>query len=273
METTVSDIARLIEEIAPAGLAESWDNPGLQVGHMDWDVRKIMVSLDPGREVMENAAESSVDMLICHHPLLFRAVKKIDLSSDIGEVVGMAIRNRIAVFAAHTNLDSASGGLNDALAHRIGIRDLEVLSPPASSTPETASGLTGLGRVGNLATETPLGLFSRNLKKTLGIPGIRMTGHPDKVIRRVAVCTGSGGSLLENFFDSGADVFITGDVGYHDALTVRNRERAVIDIGHFGSEHIMVKHLGSRLEEIVGNRYPDVQVVLSDVERDPFVTI
>lgn len=273
MGVTVSDIVRIMEEVAPTECAESWDNPGLQVGHLNQNVSSIMVSLDPGPEVMRHAAESSVDMIICHHPLLFRPLKKIDLGSTVGEIIGIAIRSDIALYAAHTNLDSAEGGLNDCLAGKIGLKNVRALVPGTHSEIENITGAIGLGRIGLLAEEMPLELFCRDVKKRLGLEKVRMTGDGKMTVKHIALCTGSGGSLLPNFFDSEADLFVTGDVNYHDALEVIARGRAILDIGHFGSEHIMVEQIGKRLGDIMKQRFPDVHVAMYDKEKDPFVTI
>lgn len=275
MPTTVEDIIEVMEEIAPAHLAETWDNPGLQVGHRGWPVKKILISLDPTPDVMNHAAEASADMLITHHPLLFRPLKSVDLSTPIGGIVGAAIKNTIAVYAAHTNLDSVVDGLNDMLAMRLGLNNVSALAPHVGETAETFTEKqqNGLGRIGNLPEATDVVSLCRTLKNILGLESVRMVGEPQQTVGRVAICTGSGSSLLERFFSSDADLFITGDVGYHDAREVEDRKTALIDIGHFGSEHIMVDKLGERLRKLLGRLHPNVEVITCEVEKDPFVVL
>lgn len=275
MSATVADIVDVMEGIAPTQLAEAWDNPGLQVGDHRWPVKKIMVALDPTLAVLNHAAEASVDMLITHHPLLFRPLKSVDLATPIGGIIGTAVRNTIAVYAAHTNLDSAREGLNDMLAARLGLTNVTVLSPTGDEAPTEVVEIdgNGLGRIGDLPKATdPLSLC-RTLKRELGLESVRMAGDTTQEVGRVAICTGSGGSLLDRFFSSGADAFITGDVRYHEARDAEDRQAVLIDIGHFGSEHIMVSKLGGRLREMLGRTYPDVEVITCEVEKDPFVIV
>lgn len=275
MPTTVADIIKVMEEIAPIQLAEAWDNPGLQVGHRDWAVRRIMVSLDPTPAVVEQAAEESADMLITHHPLLFHPLKSVDLSTPVGGIVGVAIQNTIAVYSAHTNFDSAVEGLNDMLAMRLGLMNVTVLAPRVD---DASGGLdedmkNGLGRIGDLPEPTALPSLCRMLKQTLGLEHVRMVGDSRRKVSRVALCTGSGSELLDRFFSSDAQLFITGDVRYHDARDAEDRQTALIDIGHFGSEHIMVAELANRLKKMLERLHPDVEVITCKLERDPFVVV
>lgn len=275
MTVIVSDIIEVMEEIAPVQLAESWDNPGLQVGDKRWPVEKILISLDPTPTVLKNAAEASVNMLITHHPLVFRPLKSVDLETPVGGIVGTAIRNAIAIYAAHTNLDSAEEGLNDFLAARLGLTQLTVLAPHGGEGPDDLSEIqkNGLGRIGDLPEPMELLTLCRTMKQVLGLDSVRLVGDPKRPVSRVAVCTGSGGSLLDRFFSSGADVFVTGDVRYHDARDAEDRQAALIDIGHFGSEHVMVEQLGNRLRAMLAGRRMDVEVLTCDVEKDPFVVL
>ncbi len=118
----------IMEQVAPSRLAEDWDNAGLQVGKKDWLIRTIWVALDPGPDVVAHACEKNVDLLITHHPLIFSPLKSIDFSTPTGSVVHMASQHRLAVFAAHTNLDSVAGGVNDVLASKIGLKNMKVLA-------------------------------------------------------------------------------------------------------------------------------------------------
>ena len=275
MHATVEKIIKAMEVIAPIRLAETWDNPGLQVGDSTWPVKKILISLDPTPLVINYAAEESVDMLITHHPLLFQPLKAIDLSTPIGGVIGTAIQNSIAVYAAHTNLDSVSDGLNDMLAGRLELKEVTVLSPHGNDAPNSPTGRqeTGLGRIGNLPVPADLISLCRTLKHVLDLDNVRLVGDETRRVERIALCTGSGSSLLDRFYSSGADVFITGDVRYHDARDAENQGAALIDIGHFGSEHIMVGHLASRLIKMLSKMFLDVEVLTYEFEKDPFVAV
>ncbi len=266
MTTTIADMARLMEKIAPARLAEDWDNIGLQVGRMDWPVRTVWIALDPLPEVVTDACRASADLLITHHPLIFKPLKTIDFSTTIGGIIDMAARHRLGIFAAHTNLDSARGGINDVIAERIGLRDTTVLS--GETEPESGQ---GIGRVGRLETPMRLDDFARKIKQDFSLAWLRYTGNPEWTVRRVALCSGSGGSLMKDFFASGADVYLTGDLRYHDARDAENARRGLIDIGHFASEHLMVDVLAGQLETLLEKESAAVSVVPCRLEQEPFV--
>lgn len=131
MSANVASVAVLMERLAPAFLAEEWDNAGLQVGRPDWPVQRVLVALDATPDVVTAACRERADLLITHHPLIFKPLRSVDLNTAIGGVIGKAIRHKLAVFAAHTNLDKAAGGVNDVLAGRIGLKNLSVLAAAA----------------------------------------------------------------------------------------------------------------------------------------------
>lgn len=271
METTVADIIGIMEKLAPLRLAEAWDNPGLQVGCIDWPVKKVMVALDPSLEVMGNAIEESADMLITHHPLLLSPIKSVDMGTPIGRIIGMAIRNHLSIFSAHSNLDSAADGLNDILVSRIGMKNVSILDTDDTAATFSTENATGLGRIGDLPGQTDLASLCRHLKQTLHLESVRMVGSPQLPVSRVAVCTGSGSSLMDRFFESDAQVYITGDIRYHAARDAEERALALIDIGHFNSEHLVVKILSDRLKELLQTIDSDISVHACEAEKDPFI--
>jgi putative NIF3 family GTP cyclohydrolase 1 type 2 len=175
------------------------------------------------------------------------------------------------VYAAHTNLDSAPGGLNDALAECIGLEAVEALAPVSDSTMAAASAVAGLGRVGRLRQPTDLARLARRLKQQFAGSAVRRVGEPGLVVERVALCTGSGGGLVGRFLASGAQAYLTGDLRYHEARAIEAAGKGAVDIGHFASEHIVVDHLGRRLEEVLTARALSVEVEACRLEVDPFV--
>lgn len=269
----VADVIRVMNDIAPPCLAEEWDNVGLQIGSAQWKVHKIRVALDPLLDVIEDAGRHQVDLVITHHPLIFTSLKSIDLETHVGRIIDTALRTKTAIFAAHTNLDSAADGLNDVLARRLGLLNLQPLVKAGDcgepSDNPAASMTTGLGRIGEIATPQRLEHWVDDIKKRMGLNYVRAAGNVMQRVQRVAVCTGSGGSLIKDFLDSGADVFVTGDLRYHDARTVEEAGRAFIDIGHFASEHIVVKALVEKLTSAVQACGWDVQVEACLTEQDP----
>lgn len=267
----VSEMAGLMEKIAPAFLAESWDNCGLQVGSFQWPVRKVWVALDPLFSVIDAAAGQDVDLVITHHPLIFKPLRTIDLDRPEGKIIATALNSRTAIFSAHTNLDSARDGINDLLARKIGLDRLVPLVPADPSVLETSA--TGMGRVGRLKTPLTVAALAQNIKRELGLERVKIAGRADRMVEKAAVCSGSGGSLLGNFLNSEAGVFVTGDIRYHDARTVEDAGRALIDIGHFASEHIMIDMLCHLLDDAVAEAGWAVRIEACKLERDPFELI
>lgn len=270
----VEDVAGLLDDIAPAHLSEEWDNCGLQVGSTQWEVRKIRVALDPLMTVIEDAGRSDVDMIITHHPLIFKALKRIDLDSLEGKVIAAAIGHRMAIYTAHTNLDSAAGGINDVLAQKIGLGNLRpIIIPKDGSNSEEASGETamvGIGRIGELSKPVTVRQWIGDIKRCFGIQHVKAAGDIDRIVHCAAVCSGSGGSLMDTFLSSEADVFVTGDLRYHDARAVEDAGRAFIDIGHFASEHIILDALTAKLTAAVQKAGWDVKIEACMIEKDPF---
>ena len=271
MAVALNVIARILERIAPAAAAESWDNVGLQVGDPDATVARIWVALDAGPEVVQAGAEAGIDLIITHHPLIFRALKRIDLTTPTGAAIGYALRNQMAVFSLHTNLDSAPGGLNDLLGRRLGLRRMRSLSGVRS--PASGSGPSGIGRVGDLPRPQRVAALALYVKKRLGAPMVRVAGNPRSLIHCVAVSTGSGGSLVPDFLRSDAQLFISGDLGYHDAREVASAGRSLIDVGHFHSEHLMKDALVKRLQAEFSRRRLKVSVQACPLETDPFTLV
>ena len=275
---TVSDIMHVLDSIAPQALAEGWDNVGLQVGDPGRKVKNIWIALDPTYPVVDAACRQKVDFLITHHPLIFKPLQSINFRSPVGSIIDLAIRHHLAIFAAHTNLDSASGGINDILADRIGLSDLKPLVEfqPGNQIqhdvyPPVASGQgAGIGRVGLLETALDLQSLAGQIKHKLNLRYLKLSGDPTLPVKKVAICSGSGASLLADFFASGAQVFIGGDFRYHDARDVEASNLGLIDIGHFASEHLVVDVLAEKLAGILADSKINSIVKACDIEKDPF---
>ena len=372
MTVTVADIIRLMETIAPPLLAEKWDNVGLQVGQRDWPVKTLWLALDPLPSVVSHACEAGADMLITHHPLIFKPLKSVDFSTPTGSVIHMANQYQLAVFAAHTNLDNVTGGVNDVLASRIGVENLRVLSAPKfpdnyklvvyvpaeyeqkvlCALSETKAGKIGeysccsfrtpgtgtfrpgdsakpwigkvgeifhadevrveavvpgadlkkvireiravhpyetmaydvyplqasetdqgLGRVGDLESPMSLKDFALKIKERLGLAWAKIAGSPDLMVHQTAICTGSGSSLMNDFFASGAQVYLSGDLRYHDARDAEARGLGLIDIGHFPSEHLIAEVLAERIRGLLSEIGSETKVEVCGSETDPFMIL
>jgi dinuclear metal center YbgI/SA1388 family protein len=276
MTATVADIIKVMETMAPLRLAEEWDNVGLQVGQLDWPVRSIWVALDPLYDVVDGACRNGVDLLITHHPLIFNPLRCINFDTPVGSVIQAAAGHKLAIFAAHTNFDSAADGINDLLAFRVGLADLKVLKRGDHPCEDSATDdlqKQGLGRVGELEETMELLPLALSIKKKLGLKNIKIAGKPDLPVRRVAVCSGSGSGLMKDFFSSGAQVFISGDLRYHDAREVEALNLGIIDMGHFASEYLAIEVLAKRLDKILTADGKDVKVEACRLENDPFLVL
>ena len=255
------DVMQAMERIAPRRLAEEWDNPGLLVGSPHDEVRKILVALDVREETVERAIEDGCDLIVAHHPLIFRALKALRTDDATGCKIARLIKADIAVFAAHTNLDSAAGGVNDVLAERLELHDVAPLVEGAADSEP------GLGRIGSLRAEFSLEDFAALVKEKLGLSSMRVACAGERRISRVALCGGSGAEFVGRAAAKGADAYVTGDVKYHDAERAIGLGIHVLDAGHFATEQPIVARLAERLEKELGD---GVEVVAETKSSDFF---
>ena len=257
----LQDIMQAIERIAPRRLAEEWDNPGLLVGSPHDEVRKILVALDVREETVERAIEDGCDLIVAHHPLIFRALKALRTDDATGCKIARLIKADIAVFAAHTNLDSAAGGVNDVLAERLELHDVAPLVEGAADSEP------GLGRIGSLRAEFSLEDFAALVKEKLGLSSMRVACAGERRISRVALCGGSGAEFVGRAAAKGADAYVTGDVKYHDAERAIGLGIHVLDAGHFATEQPIVARLAERLKKELGD---GVEIVAETKSSDFF---
>ena len=239
MEATVNDIIKVMDGIAPPNLAEPWDNVGLLVGRSSNTVKKLMVALDVSPEVVEQAVEHKVQMLVTHHPVIFDPIKKMTDRSWQHKLLLDCAENKIAVYSAHTSLDSVLGGVNDVLAEKIGLLHTEVLVP-------AAGGEAGLGRVGCLHEPMTLQEFSEKIKTVLKLDNI-IAGDAGRRVSKVAVCGGAGAEFIDEALAAGADTFVNGDVKYHTAQNAVYSGLNIIDATHQGTELPMINTLADRI--------------------------
>jgi dinuclear metal center YbgI/SA1388 family protein len=278
MGATVAKIKQIMDELAPPLLAEEWDNVGLQIGDPRQPVRRIWVALDPTLHVVKAACQKKVDLLITHHPLIFRPLKTIDFDTPGGSIIQMAANHKLAIFSAHTNLDIVRDGVNDVLAQRLGLQNPTVLKPVqvGERAKEEIAALSGgeaefgMGRIGSLAKAGSLNSLVSMVKKRLKLDFVNVAGDLEMKVTRVAICSGSGSGLMEAFLSSKAQAYISGDIHYHDALEANSLNRAIIDIGHFPSEHLMVDALARQLENVISKAGIEAEIVACTIEKDPF---
>ncbi len=352
-------------------MAENWDNVGLQVGDPSQEIERAMVALDPSPAAVDAAINSSCQLLLTHHPLIFKPLKRISTNDETGRLIHRAIGNKLAIVSLHTNYDVVSNGVNDLLADALGMTNckplkvscreellkltvfvpgshyqavmnallpfsrksagyadcsftaagqgtfrplkgsspfigrvgeravvdearLEILvskadlssaikslrkihpyeEPAFDIIPLLNEGLlSGIGRIGTLEAKPRLGDFAEIVKQRLGASSLRIVGDMDLRISTLALCGGSGASLLHDAVREGADLFLTGDIKYHDAREAQALGIALIDAGHFATEKLMVEGFSGQLEKEFSKRKVNVEVLRCTAESDPFEVI
>ena len=259
----VRDILDLLEKDVPIRLAESWDNPGLQVGSYSQKIRKIFLALDPTLRALMAASKQNAQMLFTHHPLIFKGISSIDVSVYPGNVIIEALKREISVVAAHTNLDIACGGINDILADLLDLQHIEVLDKSVDM------GDMGLGRVGDLNKATKLSDVAGKIKKVFGVKRLKIVGQGEVLIHRLAVVGGSGGNMVSLACKKGADLLLTGDMSHHHALEAHALGIALIDGGHFRLERMAFGVFAERFRTMVSDQGWKVSVEVDEDEIDP----
>jgi dinuclear metal center YbgI/SA1388 family protein len=235
--TTVSEIVAALETAYPPELAESWDAVGLVCGDPAESVRRVLVCVDVVQSTVEEAIELDAQLIVAHHPLLLRGVHGVAADTAKGRLIHRMIRAGVALFCAHTNADSASPGVSDALAEAIGLR---VRAPLAPHTPGE-HGATGIGRIGELPDPEPFSAFVERVAAALPAtePGVYGAGDLDRPIRTVAVSGGSGDSYLGAATAAGVDAYVTADLRHHPAgehLESDAGVPALVGVTHWASE-------------------------------------
>jgi len=234
-DMTARQVADIIEQFAPLCTQESWDNAGFCIGSPRAEVKGVMVGFDCTPALIEEAAAGGCNMIVTHHPLIFRGVKKIDPDTFTGSAIISAIKHDMVVYAAHTNADKAPDGVSRLMAEKLGLSDIEPLDED------------GLGAVGMLPAEMDSKSFIEMVKKTFSLPAVRCSKPLDTAIRRVAMCGGSGGSMIEEAAAKGADAYLCGDISYHSFFT--DPGFMLLDVGHYESEIDIVEKLFGLLSE------------------------
>jgi dinuclear metal center YbgI/SA1388 family protein len=269
MTPTLGDVLTLLEKIAPHALAESWDNPGLQVGSAAQKTSKIFVALDPTIEALASAAEHGAQLLLTHHPLIFRPLKRLDTDVYPGNVIARALECKVAIACAHTNLDAAQGGINDILAQLLSLTEVEVLKENETQMTNEMAKDVGIGRVGYLRRPEAFSAVAERVKHLLGTQSLKAVGDANAKIHRVAVVGGSGGSMVALAAQRGADLLLTGDVGYHHALKAESLGLAVLDGGHFLTEKKALELWVKRLRETFRSQHWQTAIESESRDTDP----
>ncbi len=242
----IKEVMNYLEQIAPKNLAESWDNVGLLVGDKNSKVTKVLLALDVTDEVVDEAIKLKANLIVTHHPLIFKAVKTINTDDFVGSTIIKLIKNDIAVYTLHTNLDSGFGGTNDVLFDILQMKNKQVLLPSEVDLN------CGLGRYGDV-TDTSVENFLKFIKNTNKFDYINYSLDNEgmnKPVKKVGLCTGSVmDGLIYKSKSLGCDVYVTGDVTYHTAQIAKRIGITIIDVGHYCSENIVLESLKNKLKQ------------------------
>ena len=255
----VNNIIKEMELLAPTYLKEDFDNVGLMVGDKNKEVKKVLLALDCTLKVIEEAKKENVELIITHHPLIFKRPSSITTDTLQGKKIIELIKNDISLYSSHTNLDSVENGLNDTIVSILGFDNFKILEK------NKRDDKAGLGRIVSLNESIQLEDLISKIKKSLNINNLRVVKGKDKV-NKIAIINGSGQDFIGKAVALGADCIITGDTTYHFASDYKEMEISILDVGHFASEQITFFNV---MENLKG-KFKDVEFITSTVEEDPF---
>ena len=257
----VGGLLAAVDALAPFALAEDWDNVGLMVGRRGREVTTVLVALDLRPAVLDEALALGAQAILVHHPPIFPALSAVSDARTTGRLELRAAEDRVAIIAAHTNLDSARGGLNDLMADALGMTATTPLVP----SPRNPA--LGLGRVGEVPATTLGALAAMAVREFCPrTANLGLAGDPDMPVQRVAICTGSGGSLIDAARDCGAQAYVTGDLKYHDFDAAEGM--GLVNVAHGAVEGHVLRMWTPLLAAALSTTR--VQVMSSSVDTDPW---
>ena len=251
--TTVADVLKFIETHAPSSMKMEWDNVGLLCGSKAAEVTKVLVALDPFEGVCHEAADMGAQLIVTHHPLIFRAPRAVTDDTSVGRSIMFLCRNGISAINAHTNLDQVKGGVNDVLAATLGLQNVQIIDPKAGY---------GLLRCGEVE-EQSLTDFLAAVKENLGCDGLRYV-NSGKSVRKVSVGGGSCADEMMSAIRAGCDTFVTADVKYNQFWDAYDMGLNLIDAGHFYTENPVVVYLAEK----IAAAFPEIEVKISETHAD-----
>jgi len=254
-------IKKFFETKYPKDLAYEWDNVGLQIGTLNKEITGILIALDVTKDVLKEAIKKRCNVIIAHHPLIFKPMKNILSDSYKGSVIETLLKEDIAVYVSHTNYDLGHSGMNTVLANKLNLKNPEIL--------EYETETHGIGKIGDFEP-MPLKEALKVIKERLNIQNARLISNKrdDKVIKKIAISGGSGASHMAMAKFKGADLYITGDVSYHQAHDMLQMGLSTLDIGHYVEKHFM-----DALKEELSEAGVDAPIYTSSVDLDPFTFV
>jgi len=255
----VSEVCEFLDQMAPVELAEDWDNVGLLVGRTDAAAQRILTCLTLTPDVAQEAIDLQAQLVVSHHPVLFRGAKAVSDQTSEGRMLLQLIENKVAIYSAHTRFDSAVQGINQRLAESFGLSDVVPIRR-SETLPELGS-----GRSGRLGEPTVLSRFLAVVREACGASYVEYCGQDDSQVNHVGVACGSAAEFLNDAIAMGCDTFVTGEARFHSALEARSRGVNLVLLGHYSSERPAMEWLAQELAQ----RFPESEISASHVEQDP----
>ena len=250
-----------LERFAPLPLQESWDNAGLQVGLTETEVSGALLCLDVNERIVDEAVRKGCNLIVSHHPLLFRGLKTISDLTDVQRTVMKVIENHLSVISMHTNMDNAKGGVNFRIAQKLGLRDVRFFASKQVDGIEAGSGV-----VGDMVEPMAADDFVLAVKRVFGVECAMCNELLRRPVRKVAICGGAGDFLLDEALKAGADAFITGEMHYHQYFGYEQQIQICV-IGHYQSEQFTAEIF----QEIIQEACPDVRTLIAETCTNPIL--
>ena len=257
----IKEVLSALEQFAPLPLQESWDNAGLQVGLTEAEVSGALLCLDVTERVIDEAVQKGCNLVVSHHPLLFRGLKQVSDLTDVQRTVVKAIREGVCVVSMHTNMDNAKGGVNFKIAEKLGLADTIFLNPKRVGDIECGSGV-----IGTLTAPMAARDFVQQVKQTFGVACAMTNELLQRPVAKVALCGGAGDFLLDEAVAAGADAFITGEMHYHQYFGYEQKIQICV-IGHYQSEQFTTEVF----RDILMARCPDVRTEIAETNTNPIL--
>lgn len=254
----ISELIHHIETFAPLYLQEDFDNSGLQVGDPGQEFTSALLCVDVTEAVVAEAVLRNANLIISHHPLIFRGIKQISGRNYIERVILQAIRNNIVIYSAHTNIDKCVGGVSFRMAKKIGLQNVSVLHP------DGVDGKTGLGCIGILPSPLSETAVLTKLKQEFGLYVVRHSALLGRKVSSIALCGGSGAEFIKDSMRCGADMYVTADIKYHDFFLAEDRI-VIADIGHYESEQFTKEIFYEQLIEF----FPNFAILMAESDKNP----
>ncbi|MGL4850034.1 MAG: Nif3-like dinuclear metal center hexameric protein [Clostridium sp.] len=258
MGILIKDVINKMEEFAPSRIKEDFDNVGLMVGDRDGSVTKVLLALDCTMDVINEAIEKKCELIITHHPLIFKKPNRIVTGDLLGEKIITLIKNNISVYSSHTNLDSAKDGINKEIVTKLGFSDSAIMDKGVEEG-------VGIGRFISLKEPIKAEELINSIKKNLELEKLKGT-IGKKEINNIAIINGSGASYFNKAYEMGADCIISGDVSYHYMLDYKELGLTIIDAGHFNTEWLVFLDVMKKATKDINT----VEFLISENTKDPY---